>query len=290
MDPAWSSYSQHTHLHPCNVGRVMIVMCQAPKAAVEALPPKESNGVQRNGDAMTEGQDSRDQWGHCMIGETHGHCRNHKHSLGSRFLAVPMKGHTHSFSAVAGSKCIQAHLHLRAVETERLGTILLLSTEPLEQCRWLPSKLHGPHFPSSTLSRGWSWTQSQPVEHKTRKTRHLASSTAESDGTKKSTVKFGQVPSWWQWQVSQVQGGHGLLANERQQPLEWRPFGLSTQFLVPDLASSFNEGRSNQKISAGCNKSKANSLSQSYAVMPVVKWLAHSALQWVSLTKLKCEL
>ena len=56
-------------------------------------------------------------------------------NLGSRFLAVPMKGHTHSFSAVSGSKCIQAHLHLRAVETERLGTILLLSTEPLEQCR-----------------------------------------------------------------------------------------------------------------------------------------------------------
>ena len=57
-------YSQHAHIDRCNLGRVMTDMCQAPQAAVEALPPKESNGVRRNGDAMPEGQDRRDQSRH----------------------------------------------------------------------------------------------------------------------------------------------------------------------------------------------------------------------------------
>ena len=59
-------------------------MCQAPKAAVEALPPKESNGVQRNGDAMLEGQDRRGQWHPWTIGWIQ---VKHKHRpTGSSFL------------------------------------------------------------------------------------------------------------------------------------------------------------------------------------------------------------
>ena len=136
------------------------------------------------------------------------------------------------------------------------------------------------------------------VNQKTGKTWHLASIMtrgAQSKATerKKSMAKCGCGSS-----KCHVLGGGkfckykaavALLRTRGKQPLEWRLFGLSTQFLVPDSASSVNEGRSSPNISAGCNKSKANSLCQSYAVMHVVKWLASSASQRVSLTKLKYE-
>ena len=152
------------------------------------------------------------------------------------------------------------------------------------------------HFPSSTLSRGWSPTQSQRVERQTIKP--LVERRGKRWCEKEYVEIYARLLEAYDKPVVVVavasfastmcNAAIAFLRTRGKQPLEWRLFGLSTQFLVPDLASSSNEGRSSPKIPAGC-QSKANSLCQSYAVMHVVKWLASSASQRVSLTKLKYE-
>ena len=139
--------------------------------------------------------------------------------------------------------------------------------------------------------RGWTTLQAQlcheadpQLGHNESSARHSrqsrhSSSTEESDGAKKSTLKFMQdswrrttSQSWsWRWQVLQVHAStmcNGAIAF------------LRTGGDPPPPVPPPNVGRSIYiEISAGCNKSKANSLCQSYAVMQVVKWLASSASQ-----------
>ena len=180
---------------------------------------------------------------------------------------------------------MQAHLHLRAVETERLGTILLLSTVSLAALsltafQW-PTNINevGPHcklnFVTRLIPNSVTTSRAQDIQDNqgTRRAQKKAMV------RKKSTLKFMQdswrrttSQSWsWRWQVLQVHAStmcNGAIAF------------LRTGGDPPPPVPPPNVGRSIYiEISAGCNKSKANSLCQSYAVMQVVKWLASSASQ-----------
>ena len=107
------------------------------------------------------------------------------------------------------------------------------------------------HFPSSTLSRGWSPTQSQRVERQTIKplVEHRGKRWCEKEyveiyaGLLEAYDKPVAVVAVASFASTMCNAAIAFLRTRGKQPLEWRPFGLSTQFLVPDLASSFNEGR-----------------------------------------------
>ena len=175
-------------------------MCQAPKAAVEALPPKESNGVQRNGDAMLEGQDRRGQWHPWTIGWIH---VNHKHRpTGSSFLWLNIQWLVTqilpSMQLQEASACKPISIYEQLKQKDWAQSFYWAQSLSY-QCRWLPS--NGPqtstrwdHVASSTLSQGSSWTQSQRVNQKTGKTWHLASIMTRG-AQSKATERKGVWPS-----------------------------------------------------------------------------------------------
>ena len=261
---------------PLQFGRVMTDVCQAPQAAVEVFPPKESNGVQRK------------WWCHAGGPGQKGSVASLNHRLNPWKLYKASAYWVLIF--MANLQWLVTQIYLQCSCRKRAHASPSPSTSswnrkighnPSTEHR-VPRRIIADCLPMAHKhQRGWTTLQAQlcheadpQLGHNESSARHSrqsrhSSSTEESDGAKKSTLKFMQTLGGVR-QASRGRGG-GKFCKYMQVQCAMGPLPFWEREATPPPVPPPKVGRSIYiEISAGCNKSKGELTLPK--VMQLCKW------------------